>query len=101
MSAMYHIATDADIAGIPTTFPDAFDFIKQCFTFDVKKRPSTDQLLQHTFIRKYCTNDVVQKKRLLEDVSFSDNLLENSDESSNGSFEISDNEKDYQETAKQ
>lgn len=27
MSAMYHIATDSQIEGIPTVFPAAYDFI--------------------------------------------------------------------------
>ncbi|CAL6019517.1 Kinase [Hexamita inflata] len=79
MSAMYHIATDPEIENIPTTFPDAYDFIKKCFIFDVKKRPSIDELLQHQFITKFTTVETV--------IAPIKNVSDDSEFDSFGSFE--------------
>jgi serine/threonine protein kinase len=55
MSAMYHIASDSEIEGIPTIYEDAFHFIKKCFLFDVDKRPTAFELLKDKFITKFNT----------------------------------------------
>lgn len=40
MAAMYEIATCTEVENVPTVYPDAYDFMQQCFIFEVDKRPS-------------------------------------------------------------
>lgn len=81
VNALFKIGSSSVIPDIPSHLsPEAQDFILQCFQRDVSKRPTTQELLEHPFV-KFDLNEERRSNipyKLMDSSESCDNISQNS-----------------------